>query len=83
MLLRIAFLLILVVFFSACGGEKNKQPKEKEKEELSVIRRIQETGILKVVIDYNSTNYFVYRGKPMGYQYELVLALCEDLDVKP
>ncbi|WP_245820224.1 MltF family protein [Mariniphaga anaerophila] len=51
--------------------------------EPSNLFRIQETGVLKVVIDYNSTNYFVYRGKPMGYQYELVLALCEDMDVKP
>jgi membrane-bound lytic murein transglycosylase F len=83
LLLKIAFLFVLVVFFSACGGEKNKQHEEREKEEMSVIQRIQETGILKVVIDYNSTNYFVYRGKPMGYQYELVLALCEDLEVKP
>ncbi len=80
---KIAFLFVLVVLLSACGGEKNKQRKEKEKDELSVLERIQETGILKVVIDYNSTNYFVYRGKPMGYQYELILALCEDLEVKP
>ncbi|WP_372949611.1 transglycosylase SLT domain-containing protein [Mariniphaga sp.] len=83
MQVKIAFLFVLVVLLSACGGEKNKQRKEKEKDELSVLKRIQETGILKVVIDYNSTNYFVYRGKPMGYQYELILALCEDLEVKP
>jgi len=80
---KIVFLSVLVVFLFSCRGEKSKSHKEKEKEELSVLLRIQETGILKVVIDYNSTNYFVYRGKPMGYQYELVLALCEDLVVKP
>jgi membrane-bound lytic murein transglycosylase F len=81
--LKNVFLSLLVVFLFSCGGEKSKLRKDKEKEELSVLRQIQETGILKVVIDYNSTNYFVYRGKPMGYQYELVLALCEDLEVKP
>ena len=25
-------------------------------------------GKLRVVVDYNFTNYFVYRGKPMGYK---------------
>jgi len=45
-------------------------------------KRIKRTGILKAAIDYNSTNYFVYRGKPMGYEYELLQALCDDMDVK-
>lgn len=34
------------------------------------------------VTDYNSTNYFIYRGKPMGYQYELLKRLAEHLDVE-
>lgn len=33
-------------------------------------------------MDYNSTNYFIYRGEPMGYQYELLKLLAEELDVK-
>ena len=43
--------------------------------------RIKKTGVLKAAVDYNSTNYFVYRGKPMGFQYELLQALSKDLGV--
>lgn len=32
---------------------------------------------LHVVMGYNSVNYFVYKGTPMGYQYELVQELCK------
>jgi membrane-bound lytic murein transglycosylase F len=81
-LFRSGFLFFLVVIFFSCGRGKKDTSGGKE-ENKSRLLHIQETGILKVVIDYNSTNYFVYRGKPMGYQYELVLALCEDLGVKP
>ncbi len=43
--------------------------------------RIKKTGILRAAVDYNSTNYFIYRGKPMGFQYELLQDLSEDLGV--
>ena len=43
---------------------------------------IKETGVLRAVVDYNSTNYFVYRGRPMGFKYELLQQLSKDLGVK-
>jgi membrane-bound lytic murein transglycosylase F len=33
---------------------------------------------LHVVMGYNSVNYFVYKGTPMGYQYEMVQQLCTE-----
>lgn len=39
-------------------------------------------GKLRVVVDYNYTNYFVYRGKPMGFKYEMLKRLSNDLGVK-
>ncbi|PKP03512.1 MAG: hypothetical protein CVU11_08470 [Bacteroidetes bacterium HGW-Bacteroidetes-6] len=33
---------------------------------------------LHVVMGYNSVNYFVYKGTPMGYQYEMVQQLCSE-----
>jgi membrane-bound lytic murein transglycosylase F len=48
---------------------------------VSDFARIKKTGILKAVVDYNSSNYFIYRGRPMGFEYELLQDLCEVLGV--
>ena len=40
------------------------------------------SGKLKVVVDYNSTNYFIYRGRPMGFKYELLQHLAHDMGLK-
>ena len=45
------------------------------------MKGILESGELKVVVDYNSTNYFVYKGRPMGFQYELLKAFADELGV--
>jgi membrane-bound lytic murein transglycosylase F len=43
---------------------------------------IKEAGKIVAVTDYNSTEYFIYRGEPMGYQYDLLNAFANHLDVK-
>lgn len=43
---------------------------------------IQQTGKLVVITDYNSTSYFIYRGTPMGYQYELMKDLAKYLNLE-
>jgi membrane-bound lytic murein transglycosylase F len=39
-------------------------------------------GKIVAVTDYTSTNYFIYKGEPMGYQYEMLVSLAENLGVK-
>jgi membrane-bound lytic murein transglycosylase F len=36
------------------------------------LAQIRERGTLTVLAPYNSTTYFVYRGEPLGYEYELL-----------
>jgi membrane-bound lytic murein transglycosylase F len=43
---------------------------------------IRENGRLIVMTDFNSTDYFIYRGQPMGYQYELLQELAGHLGIK-
>lgn len=45
------------------------------------LERIRENGKLKVVTDYNSISYFVYRGQPMGFQYQMLQELANYLDI--
>lgn len=44
--------------------------------------KIKERGVLKAITTYGSTSYFIYRGRPMGYEYELLNRLAKDLDVE-
>lgn len=76
-ILKIIFILVLLLAFSTC--------KEKEKDSLAnlnSIEKVRKRGKLIAVMDYNSTNYFIYRGEPMGYQYELLQLLAVHLGVK-
>ncbi len=72
--------VVALLLYSCTGGEKKRDAADVDLTDLQCIRQ---SGILKVAVDYNSTNYFVYRGKPMGYQYDLIQALCKDLGIKP
>lgn len=43
---------------------------------------IKERDTLRAVTGYNPVSYFIYRGEPMGYDYELLQRLAEHLDLK-
>ncbi len=45
------------------------------------LQQIRKRGKLIAITSYSSTSYFLYRGKPMGYEYELLKNLCEYLDL--
>lgn len=49
---------------------------------ISNFQRIKNDGILRVITNYNSIDYFAYRGTPMGYQIELLESLSDYLGVK-
>ncbi len=83
---RNVFLLTLMIFlFSTCVEQtRSASVWENGRFEapLRDLETIQKEGRLRVVVDYNSTSYFVYRGKPMGYKYELLKELARELDVE-
>ncbi len=79
-------LILTPAFFEGCGNN-TKQDAEltqngKDNRSLSDLEEIQEKGKLVVVTDYNSTSYFIYRGQPMGYQYQMLQELATYLDLR-
>ncbi|HEX8118391.1 MAG TPA: transporter substrate-binding domain-containing protein, partial [Pyrinomonadaceae bacterium] len=54
-------------------------PAEPVKRDLAELRG---RGELTVLAPYNSTTYFVYRGEPLGYEYELLRAFAESEGLK-
>ena len=46
------------------------------------MKKILDRGKLIATTDYNSTNYFIYRGEPAGYEYEMLEAYAKHIGVK-
>ena len=42
------------------------------------LAQIKERGSLIVLAPYNSTTYFLYRGEPLGYEYELLQTFAKE-----
>ncbi len=75
-------LLYLVLFlFFCCEKEtinKNEIPETNEKWDLEQIKA---SGTLRALTVYSGTSYFLYKGRPMGYEFELLERFAEYLDV--
>lgn len=39
--------------------------------------QIKERGTIRIALENNSTGYFLYKGRPMGFQYELINNFCD------
>jgi membrane-bound lytic murein transglycosylase F len=79
------FLLIqLNLFLSSCNREG--EPRFRDVDQMKPVQvtqldKILQYGALKVVTEYNSISYFLYRGQPMGFQYEMLQDLANHMDL--
>lgn len=79
------FLILSLLLINSCsddndifgGGETSEE--EGPGEDLD---QILERDTLRAITIYSSTSYFLYRGLPMGYEYELLEELASHLDVE-
>jgi membrane-bound lytic murein transglycosylase F len=82
----IIFLLVLLIpplLYGFLSSEKKQQPKPRiEKAQDIDLPQIREKGKISVVTDFNSINYFIYKGQPMGFQYELLNELADHLGLE-
>ncbi|HKK78400.1 MAG TPA: transporter substrate-binding domain-containing protein, partial [Phaeodactylibacter sp.] len=46
------------------------------------LQDIKEEGVLRAIMVYSETSYFLYRGQPMGFEYELLTYLADEWDVE-
>ncbi len=82
----ITFLFIVFSLFSCRQSLQKKHDKNdvqeiRPKDTADLLDTIFQRKKLIAITDYGSTNYFIYRGQPMGYQYEMVQKLGEYLGV--
>ncbi|GAB4299610.1 MAG: transporter substrate-binding domain-containing protein [Marinilabiliales bacterium] len=70
---------IISVFILSCNTtESTKTP---EKEFHRDLNDIIASKSITFITNNNSTDYFIYKGKPMGFQYELIQLLGKELNV--
>ncbi|AWW30384.1 lytic transglycosylase F [Echinicola strongylocentroti] len=69
----------------ACNEDKKKKKAATpfwEKPVQLDIKGIKKRGFIRAIVDNSSTSYYIYRGRRMGYEYELLRNLAKQLDVQ-
>ena len=69
-------LIIISLFCLSCGQQNQSINQESVEQVVEPINfdyaAITKRGTLRVVVDNSTTSYFIYKGKTMGYEYELL-----------
>lgn len=85
--MRKLYFFSLLGFFlfhlTACqfNSEQAKKDKVSKLEALFDLDSIKSRGSLKALIENSSTSYFVYKGQPMGFEYELLSRFTKEINV--
>lgn len=78
--LLLSFLLFLIYGCSNSGKiDSNKKTAPKISRDLVDIKK---EGKLKALTIYSATSYFLYKGKPMGYEFEMLERFAKHLNVE-
>ena len=69
------------MILNSCVSDKETQDNDIAKQKTVDYKEIKTRGKLIAVTQYNSTDYFIYRGNPMGFQKELLQNLSNYLNI--
>ncbi len=76
-------LILFVVMTFGCTDPSNKVTEQEAVEVFTRdLNKIVEEGKLRVMTIYSSTSYFLYRGRAMGFEYELLERFADHLDLE-
>ena len=80
--LGIIVVLLVFTLFINCNPDKSPTKQTAAIPFTRDLTEIKKDGKLKVLLAYSSTSYFLYKGKPMGYEYELLQRLADHLHLE-
>ncbi|MGD2035441.1 MAG: transporter substrate-binding domain-containing protein [Bacteroidales bacterium] len=75
------YIALLIILLSVISCRRVSDSSNRD-DYSSRLKQVIDRGVLRVVTDFNSTNYFIYRGQPMGYQFEMLQELADYLGVE-
>src|SRR5688572_6851238 len=83
MLEKIRKILVFSLFFAAfVSCNQSRQVNFTTNPEVEIdLDAIQKRGYINVLVDNNSISYFIYKGRSMGYEYELLSLMAKELKV--
>ena len=83
MLVRIRYFVVFALIFtlSTACDESKRVNFTSSPEVTSDLDAILERGYINALVDNNSVSYFIYKGEPMGYEYELLNLFAKHLKV--
>lgn len=73
---HILALCVLLVVTAGCESESDPEPVEHD------LTEVLERDTLVALTTFNSTSYFLHRGRPLGYEYELLQAFADEHDIE-
>ncbi len=76
-ILTISIVLLLCL---SCNDEQKEELYTKPQVKID-LEAIVKRGYITALVDNNSVSYFIYKGRPMGYEYELLQLLAKNLKV--
>ncbi len=81
------FLTVVFLFVFSCSEQNSGLGKYEHKDNIPKpvdfdLEQMRERGSLVAILNNSSTGYFIYRGQPMGYEYELLTRLASQLHLK-
>ena len=78
MLKRLLFLIFAIAIFFSCKSDKAQDPYSRfDSYDIRDLADIKKEGILRALIAYSGTSYFLYKGRPMGYEFEMLQKLAD------
>ncbi|MEJ0031689.1 MAG: hypothetical protein WDO15_15520 [Bacteroidota bacterium] len=73
----------MAFFCSSVSCEKKSEQSFTTTPQVDVdLEQIKQRGYINALVDNNSVSYFIFRGEPMGYEYELLQMFAEDIGVE-
>lgn len=73
--------LFLVIVFISCSDSNSSYRTSGDGAASVDFDVIKKRGKLVAVTDFNSTNYFIYKGEPMGFNYELLTTFADHIGI--
>lgn len=81
----VLFFLVLIILSGCRKSSPPSNIQRGDREEFIVdldLDKIKERGYLVAIMDNSSTGLFIYKGKTMGYEYELLSLFCEEQNIQ-